>query len=117
MLTNMLKNSDAYSYTEGVKFDEDKLRLELIPPEVITALGEVLTYGAKKYDDRNWEKGMKWSRVYGAALRHLNAWADFNQTDYDEETKLSHLKHALTCIAFLVTYEERQMYEWDDMVL
>ena len=95
------------SYTEGIKFDEDKVRLDLIPPEMIFAVGTILTYGAKKYEDRNWELGMKWSRPYGALMRHMWAW--WGGEKLDKETGHSHLWHALCCIAFLVTYEERSI--------
>ncbi len=33
----------------GTKADNGKVRLDLIPPEVIFALGEILTFGANKY--------------------------------------------------------------------
>lgn len=95
------------SWTEGVKFDSDKIRLELLPPELLDAVGTILTFGAHKYSDRNWELGMNWSRVYGALLRHLNAW--WAGQDFDPETGKSHLWHAGCCIAFLITYEERQL--------
>ena len=95
----------------GVKHDAGKNRLELIPPEAIWGLGEVLTFGATKYGDHNWAKGMKWSRVFGAAMRHLWKWWWTKKPD--EETGLSHLKHALCCIAFLIAYEERKVGEDD----
>src|SRR5690606_30022219 len=59
---------------EGVKYDQEKERLDLIPFEAIFALGKVLTYGAQKYTNRNWEKGMDWGRLFGAAMRHLWCW-------------------------------------------
>jgi hypothetical protein len=90
---------------QGVKFDEDKPRPELIPAEVIDALGVVLAYGAKKYEDRNWEKGMAWGRVFGALQRHLWAW--WSGSGKDDDTGFSHLWHAACCIAFLVAYEKR----------
>jgi len=34
---------------EGRKFDGEKPRMDLIPPEAMFALAEILTYGAKKY--------------------------------------------------------------------
>jgi len=34
---------------EGKKFDGDKPRMDLIPPEAMFALAEILTYGARKY--------------------------------------------------------------------
>lgn len=90
---------------EGVKHDQNKPRLDLIPPEAIMALGEVLDYGAKKYGEHNWLKGMSWGRVFGAALRHLfQFWAG---EDRDKESGLCHLHHAFANIAFLITYRLR----------
>ena len=89
----------------GWKNDQDKIRMELIPPELLTAVGTVLTIGAKKYGDRNWEKGIGNGRVYGALLRHLNAW--WAGEAHDLESGYSHLWHAGCCIAFLIAYEAR----------
>ena len=77
---------------EGVKYDTDKIKMELIPPELLTEVGKVLTFGAKKYSERNWEKGMDWGRVYGALQRHLNSWMSGEEAD--PETGYSHLSHA-----------------------
>lgn len=109
---------------EGLKYDAEKVRLELLPPEFIFAVSQILTFGAKKYEDRNWELGMKWSRVFGALLRHLFSWwgnknerstTSFLFGPLDLETGYSHLWHAGACIAFLITYEERKIGE-DDRV-
>ena len=101
------RDGGAARVDEAKKFDDEKVRLELIPPEMINALGEILTFGAAKYEDRNWEKGMDWGRIYGALQRHLNAW--WGGELLDPETNKSHLWHAACCIAFLVTYEERKV--------
>jgi len=108
-------------HKEGLKFDEGKVRIELVPSEIIYAIAKILTFGAQKYDDRNWELGMKWSRVFGACMRHMWCWwagkgpttKNFVFGETDEETGYSHLWHAACCIAFLVTYEERQVGEDD----
>ena len=92
-------------FTEGQKFDTDKLRYELLPPELLEETARVLTFGAVKYADRNWELGMKWSRPFGALMRHMWAW--WRGEDTDPETGYSHLAHAACCIAFLVAYERR----------
>lgn len=89
----------------GTKYDGGKLRMDLIPPEAVYALADILTFGAEKYEARNWEQGMDWGRVYGALQRHLWAWWD-NESE-DPETGKSHLWHALCCLAFLVAYEQR----------
>ena len=106
---------------EGKKFDENKVRLDLFPPEFLFAVGDILTFGAKKYEARNWEKGMKWGRVFGALMRHLWAWwggklptkENFLMGELDVETGKSHLWHAGCCIVFLLTYEARGVGEDD----
>jgi hypothetical protein len=95
----------------GVKFDGDKARYDLIPPEVEEALAQVLTYGAAKYSERNWEKGMRWGRPYAAMRRHMGAW--WAGEHNDPETGFSHLWHAACCIAFLVAFEARGTGEDD----
>jgi len=89
----------------AVKHDGKKPRLDLIPPEVITAMGYMFGHGARKYDDRNWEKGMDWGRVFGALQRHLWCW--WNEDDTDKESGKSHLWHAACCLAMLIAYEVR----------
>ncbi len=92
--------------TEGVKFDAGKPRYDLYPPEALEGTTKVLTFGAVKYADRNWEKGMSWGRVFGACMRHLWAW--WKGEDTDPESGLPHLDHAACCIAFLQTYSARR---------
>jgi len=62
--------------------------------------------------DRNWEKGIKYSRVYGALLRHVTSfWAG---ESVDPETGISHLAHAGCCLMFLLAFEQRGMNDFDD---
>jgi hypothetical protein len=65
----------------------------------------VLQYGARKYGERNWERGMAWSRLERAAINHITSWS--LREAHDEETKLSHLLHAGACVLFLIAYEIR----------
>lgn len=90
----------------GRKDDAGKARYDLVPPEAIDALATVLTFGSKKYGDRNWEQGMAWSRPFAALMRHAWAWWRGEQTD--PETGYSHLWHAMCCVAFLIAYEARK---------
>jgi len=89
----------------GKKFDGGKLRMDLIPPELEAAVAAVLTFGANKYGERNWEKGMKWGRAYAALRRHMNAW--WAGEDNDQETGMPHTWHAACCIAFLISFQSR----------
>ena len=88
----------------GLKYDSDKVRLDLVPPSLMWAVGKVLTFGANKYGDRNWEAGISYHRVWGALLRHLLAWWACEK--FDEESGKPHLYHAACCLSFLIHYEE-----------
>lgn len=94
-------------YKEGVKFDEGKTRIELFPGDVLFAISDILTSGAVKYEARNWELGMDWSRPFGALMRHMWKW--WQGEGLDAETGKSHLWHAGCCIAFLIAYEMRNV--------
>lgn len=94
-----------YDNRGGVKFDDDKIRYDLMPPEMLDGVNRVLMFGAAKYAPRNWERGMPWSRVFNSLMRHMWAW--FRGEDKDPESQMSHLWHAGCCIAFLIAYEQR----------
>lgn len=87
----------------GVKYDADKTPYHLISPTFLEGLALVLKHGAIKYSPRNWEKGMEWSRVYRAAIGHMNDW--WMSRGPDPETRLSHLLHAACCLMMLYEYE------------
>jgi len=103
------ETQEAEASSVGLRYDEGKWRVDLVPPEAIIAVAEVLRVGAQKYAERNWEKSMPWQKCYACAIRHLLKWQmGFN---LDEESRLSHLWHALTNLVFLVTYEARGIGE------
>lgn len=87
----------------ALKFDSNKPRMDLLSVPALTATAEVLSFGAKKYASHNWRKGFEWSRLYGAALRHLTS--HMNGEDLDPESGLSHLAHASCMIQFLLEHE------------
>jgi len=91
--------------TTGRKDDTGKDPWHLFPFDAARAIVKVLEFGAKKYAPRNWEKGMAWSRLYDACIRHLTAW--FEGEKADPETGHSHLWHAGCCVLFLIAYEIR----------
>ena len=88
----------------GKKFDQDKPRIELVSPIALVELSKVLTFGAKKYDANNWRKGIAWSRLIGATMRHVNSY-NSGET-YDKETGLSHAAHAMCELMFLLEFEK-----------
>lgn len=95
------------SSNEARKDDSAKPRYDLLPPEALEALAHVLTHGAARYGDRNFEIGMRWGRVFAAMMRH--AWAFWRGQDFDPDSGMPHTWHVLACAAFLVTFEARKI--------
>jgi len=96
---------------KALKFDQDKLPLNLLSTEALNQISAVLKFGAQKYAEHNWRKGFTWSRPLAAAMRHITAFN--NGEDKDPESGLSHLAHAGCCIMFLLEFEKTHR-ELDD---
>lgn len=91
----------------GIKFDEEKADLSLLPLSAKEGIARALMYGAKKYGRYNFKGGMDWSRLIAATERHTGA---FNEgQDLDDESKLNHLFHAGACIMMLIDYYENKL--------
>ena len=82
---------------------DNKLRFDLIPVLPMVEIAKVFTGGAKKYGDRNWEKGLYWMRCIGAVMRHISMW--LLRETYDRESGINHLAHAATNLLFLLEYQ------------
>ena len=90
---------------EGIKHDNEKLPWALLPFDALEEVVRALQHGAAEYGDRNWEKGMNWSRLLSATFRHLVAFATGKITD--PETGLYHLAQAICNLLFLLAYVKR----------
>lgn len=86
----------------GKRYDTGKLRYDLIHPKALKGMVEILTFGAEKYDDRNWEKGMAWSKIIAPLKRHLAA-IEAGE-DYDPESGKLHIDHVQCNAHFLSAY-------------
>ena len=94
----------------GIKFDGDKLRWDLLPIECVEDVVKVLTMGAAKYADNNWQLvDNSNERYYAACLRHLTAWRKGEITD--PESGLPHLAHVMCNITFLLWFEKQKANE------
>lgn len=85
----------------GTKFDGEKPRFDLIPPDGELWTAKILAHGAKKYADNNWT-GLNVSRVIAALKRHLNAIERGEDVDDGEGgSGMPHHAHLLTNAFFL----------------
>lgn len=87
---------------KGLRFNQGKKRFDLVHPWAHEQMVNVLTVGANKYAERNWEKGMTWSNVIASLKRHLNAIE--KGEDYDPETGELHAAHLACNAHFLTAY-------------
>lgn len=94
---------------QGKKDLVGKIRVELIPPEVILGLGEIFTIGAQEYGEYNWEKGLKWQDLIGAAMRHLLKWC--SGETLDRKSRKHHLLHCMANLCMLYMYQQYNMGE------
>lgn len=84
---------------------ERKLPWALLPFDALEEVVKALQHGATKYGDRNWERGMNWSRLLSATFRHLVAFTKGETKD--PETGLHHLAQAICNLLFLLAYVKR----------
>lgn len=97
--------------TGGVKNDAGQPRYDLFPPEAIMALAELYETGARKYDDRNWEKGMRWGRIFRALMSH--AWKFWRGETYDPVDGQHHMIAVAWNAIALFTYDIRKIGQDD----
>ena len=84
---------------KGLRFNQGKLRYDLVEPRAHHDMVEVLTDGAIKYNSRNCENGLSWTSVLASLKRHIAA-IEFGE-DYDPESGRLHIAHAACNVHFL----------------
>lgn len=87
--------------TTGVRFNAGKLRWSLVHYKSLEPLVQVLMFGAQKYDDHNWKKGLPKEQILESMQRHLAALMDGEQND--PESGLPHIGHIM-CNAMFYSY-------------
>lgn len=100
-------NQEVIADGGGLRFDEGKERVDLLPADALMELGKVYGAGAKKYAARNWERGMPYSKVLGPLLRHLFKWMRGEQIDPEDGQR--HIAKVAWNAMSLLTYELRKI--------
>lgn len=102
--------------SEGKKFDNAKVRVNLIDPDFLYEVGAILTFGAAKYGNYNW-RGVSEDRYYAALYRHLLA-MQRGETMDSELPKMSHAA-AIACNAMFLWYsqQEQNLVERDPAII
>ncbi len=95
----------------GARYNTGKTPFRFIPLDALEDAARVFEYGAEKYADWNWAKGMDWSVPYECALRHLDAW--YRGEDIDAESGLPHIGHIM-CNMIMLAHFAKYYKEGDD---
>lgn len=98
------KQTNTTDKEAGIKYDSDKVMMNLVDYEHVEDIGKVLTYGATKYGAHTWKNlDNAKERYFAALMRHVIAWRKGEACD--EESGLSHLAHAAANIMFLAHFD------------
>ena len=108
---NYDKESGQRSETGSLRYNTGKPMMSLVTPDFILGMASVLTMGAKKYGERNWELGNKTSVPYDSAMRHLLTWR--SGESLDAESGEHHLFHAAVNL-MMCWYYEQNFSDMDD---
>jgi len=99
------KNGEVKKEEVGLKYDDDKIKPHLVKPAALEALMEVLTMGAKKYSEDNWEK-VPTVKYEDALIRH---YLERGKGEiFDRESKLFHSAHMFANTMFLLMKDMEQ---------
>lgn len=92
------------SDTNGMKYDDGKPRMWLLPFVSLYEIAKVLTFGARKYAANSWQSLPDGEERYAnALLRHLTAIQQGERVD--AESGLLHWSHVGCNSLFLIWFE------------
>lgn len=98
-------SGERQEFSSGAKRDTEKgkPRYDLISPQALTRLANLMARGAEKYDEWNWSKGMNMSRLYSSMNRHM---IQFYLGDKSEDHLAAVMFNAMAIIHFEETGRE-----------
>lgn len=85
---------------QEAKLDDGKMRISLVPLQILSDIAEVREYGIKKYKDPdNWRR-VEIERYANALFRHFAAFLR-DPRSVDAESGIAHYKHMACNMAFI----------------
>lgn len=88
---------------KALHYSTGKPGVDQIPPEILFELGQVFSYGERKYARDNWKKGNNWHEFAGSAMRHLYNF--LLGQNFDPESGLPELAMAMWNLMALRYYQ------------
>lgn len=100
-IDKIIKCEDAPDYR--IKRDEGKPRLDLVPMEIVKAIGIVLTKALEDHTEGSW-RSVEIFRFRAAMMRHLVEYM-IDPKSVASDSKLPHLWHLAANVSFLIELE------------
>lgn len=97
----------------ALRFNQGKVRWDLIDPRAVEGVAKVLEFGTIKYTAENWRKGLSWKSTLRSLESHLQALK--RGEDIDPESGLPHIDHLGCNWMFFSNYQKTGTGE-DDRV-
>ncbi len=88
----------------ALRFNEGKVRWDLIDPTAVEGVAKVLDFGTNKYTAENWRKGLSWKSTLRSLESHLQALK--RGEDLDPESGLPHIDHLGCNWMFFSNYQK-----------
>lgn len=101
---------------QEIKSDAGKLRLTLVPLEIIRNIASIREFGVKKYGKKESWKSVEVERYRDALFRHTLLYFE-DPYGVDEESGLPHLWHLACNVAFLCELEKDKYNKGDVKIL
>lgn len=96
----------------GTKFNKGKVDLALLSPLALIEEAWTLSAGKVKYEAHNWRKGIPYSELLSALMRHLLLF--LAGEDNDDESNTTHLANIRFCTGCLIEFHKIGRTDLDD---
>ena len=100
--------------SQGDRYNNRKPKWSLVPQSSLLPMVRVLEFGATKYGDYNWAKGLSIRETCESLKRHLDAFMEGE--DKDNESGLSHIGH-IQCNALFLSWMMENRSDLDDRIV
>ena len=99
---------------QGNRFNTGKPKWSLVPQSTLLPMVQVLEFGASKYGEYNWTKGLSVKETCESLKRHLDAYMEGE--DVDSESGISHIGHIL-CNGMFLSFMQQHRPDLDDRII
>lgn len=98
---------------KGLRHNSGKLRWSLVSWKALEPMVRVMMYGAQKYSNDNWKKGLDKTEILESLMRHLTSLMDGELRD--KESGLLHIGHIMANALFWSYFHLKDVSESNDV--